>query len=358
MRDPYIKLREVMAMLPEPERKPLAIGPAPVKPKQKQQALPMRIPPVQQQLALGFFTEPQAKKSPIIASVPAHPDELLTPRQFVESVHSTWVGIVGDGELETHAAACRCGGPWVEDPIAGRHDAYCDHCGAWRSDPFGHQKESTRNWEGKPDGGFRSKVTTPAQRAQNPPKRASRAVKAADDQAEPKASPRGCKEPAGHVWWVSERWSARYQSLRADMKVKGLCGPASGEFELIGMQLENANGQNRGSMGAMHAYMGREKKRRQWALTSATVNAASFIGWPVRITLVRVAPNAVDDDNLGQMFKRVRDGICEALGFRDDKRREGFLDWKYEQRKGGNRADTKKGVSAVHHVIVRVEVMT
>ena len=200
----------------------------------------------------------------------------------------------------------------------------------------------------------RPKVTTPNQPAPKPPQRASRAVKAADDQAGPKTSPRGAKEPAGHVWWVSERWTkAQRANPGADETI-----PPSAEFELTGMQLENANGQNRGSMGAMHAHQGREKKRRQWALTSTTVNAASFIGWPVRITLVRVAPNAVDDDNLGQMFKRVRDGICEALGFRDDKRRECYLDWKYEQRKGGNRADNKRGVQAVHHVLIHIEVLT
>jgi hypothetical protein len=324
-RDPYNKLREVMAMLPEPAMTPLAIGPAPVKPRQP--SLPMRVPAVQQQLALGFFLEPQdPRKAKVPWIVPAKQDGVKLHDQKCRPQNS-------DAEPQVHAKTCRCGGSWVDDLIPGRIDAYCDRCNRWRSDTFGWQK-----------------ATTPAPAAPNPPKRATKAVKAADDQGAAKGPTRGSKEPPGHVWWVSERWTVAHND-RSERD------PSDAEFELTGMQLENANGQNRGSMGAMHAHQGREKKRRQWALTSATVNASQFIGWPVRITLVRVAPNAVDDDNLGQMFKRVRDGICEALGFRDDKRREGFLDWKYEQRKGGNRADMKKGVSAVHHVVVRVEVM-
>lgn len=161
------------------------------------------------------------------------------------------------------------------------------------------------------------------------------------------------KEPAGHVWWVSERWTKAQQSNPGDDEMV----PKPIALTLTGMQLENANGQNRGSMGAMHAYFGREKRRKQSAMFLIQAKAMQFVGWPVRITLTRIAPNEVDSDNLRGMFKRVRDGICEALGFRDDKDRDGYLAWVYAQEKGGNRADNKRGVAATHHVRIGIEVL-
>lgn len=161
------------------------------------------------------------------------------------------------------------------------------------------------------------------------------------------------KEPAGHVWWVSERWTKAQQSNPGDDEMV----PKPIALTLEGMQLENANGQNRGSMGAMHAYFGREKKRKQAAALLVQAKALHFVGWPVRITLTRIAPNEVDSDNLRGMFKRVRDGICEVLGFRDDKDRDGYLAWVYAQEKGGNRADNKRGVAATHHVRIGIEVL-
>lgn len=169
-----------------------------------------------------------------------------------------------------------------------------------------------------------------------------------------KAASGKSKEPAGHVWWVSERWSKAQQSNPGNDEVI----PKPIALTLTGMQLENANGQNRGSMGAMHAYFGREKKRKQAAALLVQAKALHFIGWPMRITLTRIAPNEVDSDNLRGMFKRVRDGICEVLGFRDDKDRDGYLAWVYAQEKGGNRADNKRGIAATHHVRIGIEVLT
>jgi hypothetical protein len=123
---------------------------------------------------------------------------------------------------------------------------------------------------------------------------------------------------------------------------------------MFGLQLETGVG-NQGSKGAMYAHAGREAKRRQQAFLTTRSKCQQFAGWPVRITLTRISPCELDDDNLGTAFKRIRDGICEALGFRDDKNREGYLQWHYAQEKGGKRKD--KAGSAVAHVKVKCEVL-
>jgi hypothetical protein len=50
------------------------------------------------------------------------------------------------------------------------------------------------------------------------------------------------------------------------------------------------------------------------------------------ITLTRIAPRPLDDDNLPRSFKAIRDGVADALG-RDDRVGSG-LEWKYAQEKG------------------------
>lgn len=54
---------------------------------------------------------------------------------------------------------------------------------------------------------------------------------------------------------------------------------------------------------------------------------------PLDIYLTRIAPRALDGDNLQTSFKAIRDGIAKALGLRDD--REGkHVDWFYSQERG------------------------
>jgi len=55
---------------------------------------------------------------------------------------------------------------------------------------------------------------------------------------------------------------------------------------------------------------------------------------PLRITLTRIAPRALDGDNLGPALKAVRDGVAEALGFAND-RESPRLWWRHRQRRGG-----------------------
>lgn len=53
---------------------------------------------------------------------------------------------------------------------------------------------------------------------------------------------------------------------------------------------------------------------------------------PLRIRLTRIAPRALDDDNLRSALKHIRDGVTDALGLSND--RDSRLRWEYEQTKG------------------------
>jgi hypothetical protein len=60
---------------------------------------------------------------------------------------------------------------------------------------------------------------------------------------------------------------------------------------------------------------------------------------PLTITITRIAPHALDDDNLAASGKHVRDGIADWLDNapgRGQDRRNGLV-WRYAQRKGGVR---------------------
>ena len=52
---------------------------------------------------------------------------------------------------------------------------------------------------------------------------------------------------------------------------------------------------------------------------------------PITITLTRIAPRVLDDDNLSSGFKAARDGVADWLGIDDGSKR---LRWLYAQRRG------------------------
>jgi len=49
------------------------------------------------------------------------------------------------------------------------------------------------------------------------------------------------------------------------------------------------------------------------------------------VTLCRVAPRTLDDDNLRGATKGLRDGVADALGINDNDPR---VTWEYQQRRG------------------------
>jgi hypothetical protein len=52
---------------------------------------------------------------------------------------------------------------------------------------------------------------------------------------------------------------------------------------------------------------------------------------PVVVTLTRIAPRALDDDNLRSGFKAIRDGVADRLGVDD---RDPRIEWRYAEKRG------------------------
>lgn len=64
---------------------------------------------------------------------------------------------------------------------------------------------------------------------------------------------------------------------------------------------------------------------------------------PVVVRLIRIAPRALDDDNLSGVFKAIRDGVADAYGIADNDKTK--IRFEYEQERG-----------APHQYGVRIEV--
>lgn len=74
----------------------------------------------------------------------------------------------------------------------------------------------------------------------------------------------------------------------------------------------------------------RKKRQRVLAWAELRQFVPAFLG-PVTITLTRIAPRVLDDDNLASGFKATRDGVADWLGVDDGDKR---LTWRYAQEKG------------------------
>ena len=80
--------------------------------------------------------------------------------------------------------------------------------------------------------------------------------------------------------------------------------------------------------------------REHWTTRHRRVKAERALGaWlavnavplPVVVTLTRIAPRRLDDDNLRSAFKGLRDGIADKLGVADNDPR---VRWEYLQARG------------------------
>ena len=75
----------------------------------------------------------------------------------------------------------------------------------------------------------------------------------------------------------------------------------------------------------------RTKRERSAARIVARSRGAAGLALPLVVTIVRIAPRRLDDDNLRGACKAVRDGLADALDVDDADSR---VTWRYEQRKG------------------------
>lgn len=75
----------------------------------------------------------------------------------------------------------------------------------------------------------------------------------------------------------------------------------------------------------------KRKKEHRNAARIALGGNLEIMNPPCTITLTRIGPRKLDDDNLASGFKAFRDGIADWLGIDDGDKR---LTWRYAQRKG------------------------
>lgn len=56
---------------------------------------------------------------------------------------------------------------------------------------------------------------------------------------------------------------------------------------------------------------------------------------PAVVTMTRISPGTLDDDNLRPALKSIRDGIADAFGVKDNDPR---IEWRYAQERGKPKA--------------------
>lgn len=73
------------------------------------------------------------------------------------------------------------------------------------------------------------------------------------------------------------------------------------------------------------------RARAIWARGFAYAEPRRSVQLPAIVTLTRIAPRALDDDNLARSFKAVRDQLAAEMGIDD---RDPRVSWRYAQRRG------------------------
>lgn len=86
--------------------------------------------------------------------------------------------------------------------------------------------------------------------------------------------------------------------------------------------------------GRQHWRMKAQRVKAHRRMAAFVLNGHQKPAGEATITLTRIAPRTLDDDNLASGFKAFRDGVADWLGIDDGDKR---LTWKYGQRKGGPR---------------------
>ncbi|WP_408953034.1 hypothetical protein [Lysobacter sp. Hz 25] len=75
----------------------------------------------------------------------------------------------------------------------------------------------------------------------------------------------------------------------------------------------------------------RARARRTKAHRAAAAAIGPLPALPVVVSLSRIAPRQLDDDNLRTAFKALRDGIAARYGIPDNDKR---IRWEYDQERG------------------------
>lgn len=81
---------------------------------------------------------------------------------------------------------------------------------------------------------------------------------------------------------------------------------------------------------AKRANRAKQHRMLAWAELRAVDPGRNLLG-KVCVTLTRIAPRALDDDNLRSALKAARDGVADWLGVPDN---HPAVEWRYGQEKG------------------------
>ena len=79
-------------------------------------------------------------------------------------------------------------------------------------------------------------------------------------------------------------------------------------------------------------------KKKQKFATRLCMSATTLPPLPLLVTIIRVGPRELDDDNLSSAAKYVRDQIAATVGVDDG---SPLYTWRYEQRKGAYGVDVE-----------------
>ncbi len=105
---------------------------------------------------------------------------------------------------------------------------------------------------------------------------------------------------------------------------------------VIGFRMNGHRLQSSGNAREHWSKAYRRKKTEQHiaALGMQGLDPVAYLGSELRITLTRIGPRPLDDDNVQFCFKSTRDQIAQCIWGGRMGQRDGLAEWRYEQRKG------------------------
>lgn len=98
---------------------------------------------------------------------------------------------------------------------------------------------------------------------------------------------------------------------------------------IIDMPLRTVSEMNTRGHWSERAY---RAKQQRGVAGLACRTAARAAGLPAIVTMTRIAPRALDDDNLRSAIKALRDGIADAFDLKNDS--DPRITWRYAQARG------------------------
>lgn len=110
---------------------------------------------------------------------------------------------------------------------------------------------------------------------------------------------------------------------------RGYTYPQLVNVVLPGVHLRSPGNGSHGHWAVTAGVRKRQRESAAWAVRAALRGCE--LGPFIMVTLTRIAPRALDDDNNVAAFKGIRDGVADALGCKDNDPR---ITWRYAQKRG------------------------